>query len=109
MGDTGRVLAADLRPGRARRVAEAARRLGLTSVHTVVADGLAPPVVPVASTGSCSTRRARDWASCAGGPNPAGASSPMTWPGPPPSSASCWRPPCPPCAPVASWPTACAP
>lgn len=46
MGDTGRVLAADLRPGRARRVAEASRRLGLTSVHTVVADGRAPPVRP---------------------------------------------------------------
>lgn len=46
MGDAGRVLAADLRPGRARRVAEAGRRLGLTSVHTVVADGRAPPVRP---------------------------------------------------------------
>jgi 16S rRNA (cytosine967-C5)-methyltransferase len=46
MGDTGRVLAADLRPGRARRVQEASRRLGLTSVHTVVADGRAPPVRP---------------------------------------------------------------
>ena len=46
MGDTGRVLAADLRPGRARRVQEAARRLGLASVHTVVADGRAPPVRP---------------------------------------------------------------
>ena len=46
MGDTGRVLAADLRPGRARRVLEAGRRLGLASVHTVVADGRAPPVRP---------------------------------------------------------------
>jgi 16S rRNA (cytosine967-C5)-methyltransferase len=46
MGDSGRVLAADLRPGRARRVREASGRLGLASVHTVVADGRAPPVRP---------------------------------------------------------------
>jgi 16S rRNA (cytosine967-C5)-methyltransferase len=46
MDDTGRVLAADLRPGRARRVLEAGRRLGLASVHTVVADGRALPVRP---------------------------------------------------------------
>jgi 16S rRNA (cytosine967-C5)-methyltransferase len=46
MGDSGRVLAVDLRPGRAGRVVEAARRLGLTSVHTVVADGRAPPTRP---------------------------------------------------------------
>jgi len=44
--DTGRVVAGDLRPGRVARVAEAARRLGLTSVHTVVADGRALPVPP---------------------------------------------------------------
>lgn len=46
MGDTGRILAGDLRAGRAARVAEAARRLGLRSVHTVVADGRRPPVPP---------------------------------------------------------------
>jgi 16S rRNA (cytosine967-C5)-methyltransferase len=46
MGDTGRVVAADLRTGRASRVLEASRRLGLASVHTVVADGRAPPVRP---------------------------------------------------------------
>lgn len=46
MGDAGRVLASDLRPGRAARVVAAARRLGLRSVHTVVADGRRPPVRP---------------------------------------------------------------
>jgi 16S rRNA (cytosine967-C5)-methyltransferase len=46
MNDTGRVVAGDLRPGRATRVLEAARRLGLTSVHVVVADGRALPVPP---------------------------------------------------------------
>lgn len=46
MGDTGRILAADLRAGRAARAAEAARRLGLGSVHVVVADGRRPPVPP---------------------------------------------------------------
>jgi 16S rRNA (cytosine967-C5)-methyltransferase len=40
------VLAADLRPGRARRVLEASERLGLGSVLTVVADGRAPPLRP---------------------------------------------------------------
>lgn len=39
MGDDGLVVAADLRPGRAARVRDAARRLGLTSVRVVVADG----------------------------------------------------------------------
>jgi 16S rRNA (cytosine967-C5)-methyltransferase len=39
MGDDGLVVAADLRPGRAARVGDAARRLGLTSVQVVVADG----------------------------------------------------------------------
>lgn len=46
MGDAGRVLATDLRPGRAARVVAAARRLGLRSVHTVVADGRRPPLRP---------------------------------------------------------------
>ena len=46
MDDTGRVLAADLRAGRARRVQEASARLGLTSVYTVVADGRALPARP---------------------------------------------------------------
>jgi 16S rRNA (cytosine967-C5)-methyltransferase len=39
MGDHGLVVAADLRPGRAARVRDAARRLGLTSVQVVAADG----------------------------------------------------------------------
>lgn len=46
MADRGRVFACDLRRARAERVAEAARRLGLASVHTVVADGRALPVRP---------------------------------------------------------------
>jgi 16S rRNA (cytosine967-C5)-methyltransferase len=46
MGDTGRVVAGDLRPGRAGRIALAAGRLGLASVHTVVADGAALPLRP---------------------------------------------------------------
>jgi 16S rRNA (cytosine967-C5)-methyltransferase len=46
MDDTGRVVAGDLRPGRARRIAEAAHRLGLESVLTVVADGAALPFRP---------------------------------------------------------------
>lgn len=46
MGDAGRVVAADLRPGRAALVRRAARRLGLGSVHVVVADGRRPPFVP---------------------------------------------------------------
>ena len=46
MGDTGRVVAGDLRPGRAGRIALAAGRLGLASVHTVVADGTALPFPP---------------------------------------------------------------
>jgi 16S rRNA (cytosine967-C5)-methyltransferase len=44
MGDDGLVVAADLRPGRAGRVREAALRLGLRSVQTVVADGRHPPL-----------------------------------------------------------------
>ncbi len=44
MGDAGRVLAADLRPGRAALVDRAVRRLGLASVHTLVADGRNLPV-----------------------------------------------------------------
>ncbi len=46
MGDAGLVLAGDLRPGRAGRIREASQRLGLRSVHTVVADGRAPPLRP---------------------------------------------------------------
>ena len=48
MGDDGRVVACDLRPRRAGRVAEAARRLGLTSVQVVAADGRALPLRPAA-------------------------------------------------------------
>jgi 16S rRNA (cytosine967-C5)-methyltransferase len=44
MGDDGLVVASDLRPGRAGRVREAALRLGLRSVHTIVADGRHPPM-----------------------------------------------------------------
>jgi 16S rRNA (cytosine967-C5)-methyltransferase len=43
MDDEGTVLASDLRLGRARRVLAAARRLGLSSVQTVVADARAMP------------------------------------------------------------------
>jgi 16S rRNA (cytosine967-C5)-methyltransferase len=43
MDDEGTVLASDLRLGRARRVLAAARRLGLSSVQTVVADARALP------------------------------------------------------------------
>jgi 16S rRNA (cytosine967-C5)-methyltransferase len=44
MGDDGLVVAADLRPGRAGRVRDAALRLGLGSVQTLVADGRHPPL-----------------------------------------------------------------
>ena len=47
MGDHGLVLAADLRAGRARRVGDAARRLGLTSVQVLVADGRHLPLRPL--------------------------------------------------------------
>jgi len=43
MGDDGLVVAADLRPGRAGRVRDAALRLGLRAVQTLVADGRVPP------------------------------------------------------------------
>lgn len=43
MGDKGRVVAADLRPGRVRWIAEAVARLGLASVHPLAADGRAIP------------------------------------------------------------------
>lgn len=43
------VIAGDLRPARARAVAENGRRLGLADLHTVVADGRRPPLRP----GSC--------------------------------------------------------
>jgi 16S rRNA (cytosine967-C5)-methyltransferase len=46
MGDDGLVVAADLRPGRADRVRDAAVRLGLRSVQVVVADGLRLPLRP---------------------------------------------------------------
>jgi len=39
MGDRGLVVASDLRAGRAGRVRDAARRLGLTSVQVLIADG----------------------------------------------------------------------
>ena len=44
MGDDGLVVASDLRPGRAGRVRDAARRLGLRSVQILVADGRRPPL-----------------------------------------------------------------
>jgi 16S rRNA (cytosine967-C5)-methyltransferase len=44
MGDDGLVVACDLRAGRAGRVREAALRLGLRSVQTIVADGRRPPL-----------------------------------------------------------------
>lgn len=46
MGDTGFVVAADLRAGRAGRVRDAARRLGLASVQVLVADGRHVPLRP---------------------------------------------------------------
>ncbi|MGH9001052.1 MAG: RsmB/NOP family class I SAM-dependent RNA methyltransferase, partial [Acidimicrobiia bacterium] len=46
MGDDGTVVASDLRAGRARLVTAAARRLGLGSVLTVVAEGRALPFGP---------------------------------------------------------------
>jgi len=54
MGDDGLVVAADVRPGRAALVREAARRLGLQSVRVLAADGRhlplrdggAPPAAP---------------------------------------------------------------
>jgi 16S rRNA (cytosine967-C5)-methyltransferase len=46
MGDEGLVVAADLRPGRAARVREAALRLGLRSVRVVTADGRRLPIRP---------------------------------------------------------------
>ena len=44
MGDDGLVVASDLRPGRAARVREAALRLGLRCIQTVVADGRHAPL-----------------------------------------------------------------
>ncbi len=44
MGDDGLVVASDLRFGRAGRVRDAAARLGLHSVQTLVADGRHPPL-----------------------------------------------------------------
>ena len=44
MGDEGLVVASDLRVGRAGRVRDAARRLRLRSVQTLVADGRHPPL-----------------------------------------------------------------
>jgi 16S rRNA (cytosine967-C5)-methyltransferase len=44
MGDDGLIVAADLRPGRAARVRDAALRLGLRSVQVVAADGLKLPL-----------------------------------------------------------------
>ena len=44
MGDDGLVVASDLRAGRAGRVRDAARRLGLTSVQVLIADGLHLPL-----------------------------------------------------------------
>jgi 16S rRNA (cytosine967-C5)-methyltransferase len=44
MGDDGLVVASDLRPGRVARVRDAARRLGLTSVQALTADGLRLPL-----------------------------------------------------------------
>ena len=46
MADDGLVVAADLRPGRAARVREAARRLGLRSVQVIAADGRRLPIRP---------------------------------------------------------------
>jgi 16S rRNA (cytosine967-C5)-methyltransferase len=46
VGEEGRVLAADIHPGRIRLVSAAARRLGLHSVLPVVADGRALPAPP---------------------------------------------------------------
>ncbi|HKN90268.1 MAG TPA: transcription antitermination factor NusB, partial [Acidimicrobiia bacterium] len=44
MGDDGLVVAADLRPGRAARIGDAALRLGLHSVQVLVADGRRLPI-----------------------------------------------------------------
>ena len=48
MADDGLVVAADLRPGRAGRVRQAALRLGLRSVQVVAADGRRLPIRPAA-------------------------------------------------------------
>ena len=42
----GAVVALDVHPGRLARVATAARRLGLDTVHPVLGDGRGPPVAP---------------------------------------------------------------
>jgi 16S rRNA (cytosine967-C5)-methyltransferase len=49
VGEEGRVLAADIHPGRIRLVSAAARRLGLQSVLPVVADGRALPAPPASA------------------------------------------------------------
>jgi 16S rRNA (cytosine967-C5)-methyltransferase len=44
VGDDGTVIALDVDPGRTRLIANAARRLGVRSLHAVVADARRPPV-----------------------------------------------------------------
>ena len=68
MGDEGLVVAADLRPGRAARVGEAARRLGLRSVVVVTADGRRLPfrAGPAAAGGDGSFDRVLLDAPCSG-------------------------------------------
>jgi 16S rRNA (cytosine967-C5)-methyltransferase len=51
IGDQGAVVAADLRPGRAGRVRDAALRLGLRSVQVLSADGRRLPLRPPGSAG----------------------------------------------------------
>jgi 16S rRNA (cytosine967-C5)-methyltransferase len=47
-GDGAVVVAADLRPARARLIAENAQRLGAVGLSVIVADGIAPPLRPAA-------------------------------------------------------------
>jgi len=54
MGGRGVVIAADLHPGRVGLVATAAARLGLSSLHPLVANGVAPPFAPAPCNESCS-------------------------------------------------------
>jgi 16S rRNA (cytosine967-C5)-methyltransferase len=55
MGDDGLVVASDVRLGRARLVRDAARRLGLTSVHVITSDGRQLPLRSSASASAADT------------------------------------------------------
>ena len=82
------VVAADLRPARARLIAENAARLGATGLSVVVADGTAPPLRD-GSFDRVAGRRTvlRPRARCGAGPTPGGACSRPTSPSWPSCSA----------------------